>query len=216
MNKADLVDLKHLNTINEDNIYHPMTTSIYPANFDGSKFEKEKYREFTKQNEDLCYNQRKDFDNVKKMKYMTWNGVDLLKAKENYNFFGMTVQDELTIPGNKIDYWSDLLNGKNGGELTNCNTKFSHGQLPLPTTPYSGQIAHGSVEIEDKIRNNIQVKKRSCLPIDANFHQRSFAIFDDKLHIDTPQAIKSVEMPSNGFDFGRNGISTRFINKYKK
>jgi hypothetical protein len=215
--QSELDKAKQINTIDVDLNYHPMSVSVYPANWSGgSEFEKYKMTEFNRQNNDLCYNQRKDFDNAKKMKYMTWNGVDLLKARENYNFFGISVQDHLTVPGEKIDNWSELLNGKNGGELTNCNTKYGFGQLPYPTTPYSGQIAHGDVITEDKIRNNIEVKKRSCLPIDKNFYTRSFTIFDDKLNIETPQALKSVEMPSNGFELGRNGISTRFTNKYKK
>lgn len=193
---------------------HSNTSQLYPANFDDSAFTKHRNNEFNRLNEDLCYNQQKDGANQKKLKFVTTNHIDLIQAKEQYNFFGIGVRDQLFVPGNRIDTYSGLLNGKDGGILTNCNVRNGFGQLPLPTTPYRGQLAHGDVKTEDKIRNNIEVRKNSCLPRDSEFQNRSFAIFDDKLNIHTPQAIKSVETPQIGFELGRNGVPSRFVEKF--
>ena len=195
---------------------HSNTAQLYPANFNDSDFNKYKNVEFNKLNEDACYNLQKDLSNKKKLKFVTTNHIDLLEAKEKLNFFGIGMRDQLFVPGERIDTYSDLLNGKNGQTLTNCNVRNGFGQLPLPTTPYRGQLQHGDVKIEDSIRNNIEVRKNACLPRDTNFHDRSFAIFDDKLDIHTPQAIKSVETPQVGFVMGRNGAATRFLNKFSK
>jgi hypothetical protein len=210
---------KQFNTIdNVDIDYHPISAQIYPANYLDklSDFEKTKMNEFNRLNEDNCYNQRKDVDNVKKLKYMTWNGIELLQGKESLNFFGIGIKDELFVPSEKIDTYSSLLNGDNGGVLTNEKIKNSFGQLPLPTLPYKGQLQHGDVIKEDKIRNYIDVKKNACLPKDSNFEIRSFYIFDDSQGIETPKAIDSVEIPESGFSFGRTGIPSRFCNRFEK
>ncbi len=189
------------------------SSQLYPANFDDSQFTKHRYNEFNRLNEDLCYNQQKNEANNKKLKFITTNHIDLLEAKEKLNFFGIGIKDNLFVPSNQIDVYSSLINGENGQIMTNCNVRNGFGQLPLPTTPYRGQVAHGDVNIESSIRQNIEVKKKPCLPKDVKFHDRSFAIFNDQLNIDTPQAIKSVETPQVGFQFGRNGMPTRFIEK---
>jgi hypothetical protein len=213
----DLQNSKKLNTINVDMDYHPLTSSIYPANWldRASEFEKHKMGEFNKLNEDSCFNQRKDNDNDKKLKYMTWNGLDLLESKDKLNFFGIGIRDGLNVPGERIDNYSDLLNGKTGGQLTNEKWKHSHGQLPLPTAPYRGQLHHGDVIKEDSIRNYIEVKKNSCLPKGVDFEQRSFAIFDDAQGIELPNANRSVEQKDNGFNLGRNGVPSRFQNRFE-
>jgi hypothetical protein len=187
---------------------------MYPANFDNSEFTKYKNNEFNRLNEDLCYNQQKDQANNKKLKFVTTNHIDLLEAKDKLNFFGIGMRDQLFVPGENIDTYSSLLNGTDGQILTNCNVKNGFGQLPVPTTPYRGQVAHGDVLVEDSIRNNIEVKKNACLPREADFHNRSFTIFNDKLDIQTPQAIKSVESPQDGFELGRNGLPSRFLERY--
>lgn len=193
---------------------HSNTAQLYPANFDDSEFSKLRNNEFNRLNEDLCYNQQKDKSNQKKLKFVTTNHVDLLEAKEKLNFFGIGIREQLFVPSDKIDTFSSLMNGQSGQILTNCNVRNGFGQLPLPTTPYRGQVSHGDVLVEDSIRNNIQVKKNSCLPRELDFHNRSFAIFDDKLDIATPQAIKSVETPQIGFELGRNGVPSRFIERF--
>lgn len=193
---------------------HSNTAQLYPANFDDSDFAKKRNNEFNRLNEDLCYNQQRSKSNEKKLKFITTNHIDLIEAKEQLNFFGIGVRDQLFVPGNRIDTYSDLLNGRNGGTLTNCNVRNGFGQLPLPTTPYRGQLSHGDVRTEDSMRNNIEVRKNSCLPRDPNFQDRSFYIFDDKQQIHTPQAIKSVETPQVGFELGRNGVATRFLDRF--
>lgn len=214
----DLQNSKKLNTIdNVDMDYHPLSAQIYPANFldKASEFEKYKFSEFNRSSEDSCFNQRKDNDNDKKLKYMTWNGLDLLESKEKLNFFGIGIRDGLNVPGERIDNYSDLLNGKDGGQLTNCNVRHGFGQLPLPTAPFRGQLQHGDVIKEDSIRNYIEVKKNSCLPKGIDFEQRSFAIFDDAQGIEVPNANRSVEQSDNGFTLGRNGVPSRFQNRFE-
>lgn len=213
--RSELDKAKQINTIDEDRTYHSMTTSIYPANFDYSEFEKYKQQEFNRMSEDSCYNQMKDSDNNKRLKFYTTNHVDLLAGKDKYNFFGMTIKEGVFIPSEKIDDYSNLINSKNGGIITHGKYKQEFGTLPLPTTPYRGQVSHGDVVIEDsKVRGWVNPKKNACLPRDPNFEQRSFAIFDDSQLIETPNAFKSVETPEIGFGLGRNGVPSRFINKF--
>jgi len=212
----DLQNSKKLNTINNvDMDYHPLQTQIYPANFNYSEFEKYKFSEFNRMSEDSCFNKRKDNDNDKKLKFMTTNYVDILEGKDKLNFFGYSIKDGLNVPGERIDNYSDLLNGKTGGQITNEKWKNSLGQLPLLTTPYRGQLQHGDVIKEDSIRNYIEPKKNSCLPKGTDFEQRSFAIFDDAQGIEVPNANKSVEQHDNGFHLGRNGVSSRFQNRFE-
>lgn len=189
------------------------TSQLYPANFDDNSFNKYKNNEFNRLNNDACYINQKEVSNNKKLKFVTTNHIDLIEAKDNYNFFGMTTRNELFVPGEKIDTYSNLLNGKNGQILTNCNVRNGFGSLPMPTMPFKGQLRHGDVDIEDSIRNNLQVKQKPCLPSESDFQKRSFSIFDESNNIPIPQAIHSVETPTAGFSLGRNGIATRFIRK---
>lgn len=211
----DLEYSKSLNTINTDMKYHPLQTQIYPANFNYSEFEKYKSSEMNRLSEDTCFNQRKDSDNNKKLKYMTWNGLDLLESKEKLNFFGIGIKDGLNVPGEQIDIYSSLLNGTDGGQITHDKFRNSLGQLPLLTTPYRGQLQHGDVTKEDSIRNYIDPRKKACLPFDGDFEQRSFAIFDDNQGIEVPNPNKSVEKPENGFVLGQNGVPSRFQNRFE-
>lgn len=190
------------------------TAQLYPANFDSSAFQDHKSREFTRMADDSCFTRQKDLSNKKKLKFVTTNHIDLLEAKEKLNFFGIGVRDQLFVPGERIDTYSDLINGKNGQALTQFNVKNGLGQLPMPTTPYRGQLHHGDIAIEDTIRNNIEVKKNSLLPRESQFQNRSFAIFTSSENILEPQAIKSVETPDVGFGLGRNGAPTRFTQKF--
>lgn len=212
---SDLEKAKKINTINEDKLYHPMSISVYPANWSGSAFEKYKKQEFNQLNESVCYNELKDSNNRKKLKFYTTNFADLLDAKKEDNFFGMTIKEGVFVPASEIDEYSNLINGKDGGILSNCKIKNSLGALPLPTTPYRGQVSHGDVRIEDnKIRPIVNPKKKACLPRDHDFEKRSFAIFDNAELIDTPNPFLSVESKDKGFQ-AQYGISSRFIDKFK-
>lgn len=156
--------------------------------------------------DDPCFLQQQVSDNSKKLKFVTTNYTDLIHAKHNYNFFGMTMSDGLFVPSNKIDNLSNLLNGANGNNLTNCNVKNGYGQLPFPTAPSKYQTAHGNVDIEsihDKTDN--EVNRKTCNPSDNSFYKRSFYIFDN---IESPNALKSVETHEMG---PRGGASTRFF-----
>lgn len=182
----------------------------YFGNFDDTQFKEYENTDSTRLNADDCYINQRNSDNTKKLKYFTTNHVDLLKARENYNFFGIAVQDELFVPSSKIDTYSNLLNGQQGGILTSCNIKNNVGQLPVQSS-FRGQVSHGDVNTEDKLQKNLQVKKNSCLPRDPNYINRQYQIFTN---MEVPNAVKSVETPSVGYELGRNGIPTRFCQRY--
>jgi hypothetical protein len=184
----------------------------YYGNFDDSQFKEYENTDSTRLNSDECYINQRNNDNTKKLKYFTTNHVDLLKARENYNFFGIAVQEELFVPSSKIDTYSNLLNGNNGGVLTSCNVKSGFGQLPVQSS-FRGQVSHGDVVTEDRLQKNLEVKKNACLPRDSesDFINRQYQIFTN---IEVPNAVKSVETPSVGYELGRNGVPTRFCQRY--
>ena len=181
---------------------------LYNSNFDDSSFQQVNWREFNRTIDDPCAIQQRTDDNVKKLKFMTTNHIDLLEAKEKLNFYGMTMRDQLFVPAENMDGDSFLRYGKTGGILTHCNVKNEYGQLPMPTIPSRYQLAHGDVDIEDSIRTPLfETNKQSCNPHDIKYHDRSFYIFNDKEGIETPDAVKSVESQQFG---PRGGINSRF------
>lgn len=181
--------------------------TTYFSNFDNAAFQPYIKREFNQLNEDECYNQRKDLDNNKKLKYIVTNFSDLIEAKDKLNFYGIAIKDTLIVPAEETDRESFLRYGKTGGILTNPNIKNEYGQLPFPTIPSKYQLAHGNVDVEDSLRNYIEPNKNACNPRDTEYYKRYFYIFDDKQNIETPDALKSVESPAFG---PRGGASTRY------
>jgi len=173
-----------------------------------------KARDFNKTRDDSCAIQRRDYDNTKKLKFITTNHIDLLEAKEKLNFYGMTIKDHLFVPSEEIDKDSFLRYGKDGGVMTHCNIKNIFGQLPLPTMPAKFQTGHGNLNyVSEDIRfphlppiSN----KQSCNPRESEYQQRTFYIFNDKLGIEEPKPVRSVEIT----DFGpRGGAPSRFLSK---
>ena len=160
--------------------------------------------------DDPCNISQRNENNNKKIKYVTTNFRDLLEAKEKLNFFGMTSKDKLFVPAEEMDRDSKLRHGQNGNILTQCNIRQGFGALPMPTAPSRYQLYHGDVETEDKIRLNFQDNKKSVLPRDNTYYNRSFYIFDDKLGIEVPKPEKFVEK------INRVGLSTRFPPKLSK
>jgi hypothetical protein len=189
---------------------------IYNSNFDASGFQSS--REFNRTIDDPCATQQREQDNNKKLKFVTTNFRDLVDAKDQLNFYGMTIKDKLFVPAESMDQDSQLKYGETGGILTNCKTKQGFGQLPLPTMPSRYQMYHGDVEIEDSMRNLSDNTKNACDSRDTEYYKRHFYLFNDLKGIETPDATKSIETP----DFGpRGGLSTRFIvrpskNEFKK
>lgn len=179
---------------------------LYNSNFDDATFKQSSRREYNRLIDDPCAIQQRNSDNQKKIKFVTTNHIDLLNGKADMNFFGMTMKDQLFVPSEKIDDYSKLLNGQNGGVLTNVNVKYGFGQLPIPTVPGQYQLAHGDVVIEDSIRNLRENNKNACNPRDTDFHDRYFYLFNDSIGIETPAAIKSVHTDELG---PPGGISTR-------
>lgn len=185
-------------------------SNVYNSNFDDSAFKKVPLREFNRTMDDPCALQQRNNDNSKKLKFITTNHRDLIEAKENLNFFGMTTKDKLFVPSEGIDEFSKLRNGQLGGKVTNCNIRNEVGQLPIPTLPAKYQLYHGDVEVEDNMRHHLESNRKACNPKDSNFHDRYFYIFNESKGIETPQAIKSVDTAQMG---PRGGLSTRFLNK---
>jgi hypothetical protein len=181
-------------------------------NFDSSLFENYKSSGMNKLIDDECHQQAHANDNKKKLKFITTNHIDLLEAKDKLNFFGIGIKDQLFVPGEKIDTYSGLLNGIDGGILTNYRIRNGLGELPIQIG-FKGQGFHGDPVIEDQIRNNIEVKKNACLPRDTDFEKRSFYLFEN---LESPNPLKAVEQPQLGFTMGRMGLATRFDNRYGK
>jgi hypothetical protein len=112
-----------------------------------------------------------------------------------------------------MDQDSFLRLGEHGNIMTNCNIKNEYGQLPLPTMPSKYQLAHGDPVVEDNMRYRfVETNRKSCNPFDSEFYSRYFYIFNDKVGIQPPDALQSVETNSFG---PRGGQSTRFLHQTK-
>lgn len=167
-----------------------------------------KFREFNRTIDDPCNIQQRNDGNDKKMKFVTTNHVDLINAKADMNFFGMTVKDHLFVPSDKMDIYSELIQGQTGNIMTNCNTTNEYGQLPFPTTPSRYQLYHGDVDKENEIRyNNIETNRNTCNPRDDTYYTRYFSLFNNESGIPLPNALQSVETKDMG---PRGGAATRF------
>lgn len=180
----------------------------YQTNINDKTFEElqKGSREMNKQIDDPCYIQLHSEENNKKLKFVTTNYIDLLDGKDKLNFFGISVKDQLFVPSDKMNTYSDLLNGSQGNIMTNPNVRYGFGPLPMPTLPSRYQLYHGDIDVEDSMRNLYETKKNSCNPRELDFHNRHFYIFDDKQGIETPNASNSIENQ----EFGpRGGVSTR-------
>ncbi len=153
--------------------------------------------------DDICKIQRDATDNVKKMKFMITNRIDLEKAALDKNYFAIGEKDGVFVPSEKIDTYSELVQQ----ELIKSREKNQFGQLPLPTLPPRYNVSRGDVDVEDGIRNILETNKNSCNPRESDFQQRVFTIFNDSIGIETPMAIKSVE------NYQRAGVSSRFENR---
>jgi hypothetical protein len=165
-------------------------------------------REMNKTIDDPCAIQLRSTENNKKFKFITTNHVDLLDAKQNMNFFGIGLRDQLFVPAEQIGDYSKLLNGEIGTQITNMNVKYGLGPLPLPTLPSRYQQYHGNIEVEDSFKNQYDTKKNSCNPRETAFHNRFFYLFDDSRGVETPDASKTIEP----IQFGpRGGIHTRML-----
>lgn len=186
---------------------------LYPNNFDDSGFQAVNRREFNKSIDDPCAIQQREQDNNKKLKFITTNHRDLLDAKKNLNFYGMTVKDQLFVPADRMDTFSELRQGQSGNILTNCNVKNEYGQLPFPTMPSRYQMYHGDVDKEDSMRYALlEANRKTCNPLDTQYFERYFYIFDDKSGVEKPNALKTIQTPELG---PRGGISTRFVLRKK-
>jgi hypothetical protein len=150
---------------------------------------------------DPCYLNADCQINNKKLKYITTNLGNSLK-ESSFSFFNISNKDGYTVPSKNINQASQLRNGINGNQLTNCNIKTQIGQLPL-NYPSKYKTAHGNLDEKNPfIKVPLQLNKKSYTPKDNNFYNRSFQIFSSS----TPQ------LPINSFiQENRVGLSTRFM-----
>ncbi len=148
---------------------------------------------------DQCYIQKQASQSNSKLKYITNNFIDLVRAEQDYNVFSIGIKDGLNVPLNTIPKESELIHS----ELTNYREKTQMGQLPLPTLPgMFFQNAYGNPEVEATIRGGISVtNQQPCNPRESEFYNRTFPIFND--NIPEPEPIKSVE------NWQRAGDATR-------
>lgn len=121
--------------------------------------------------------------------------------KFEHNHINTGFRDGFTPRPIDIDTHSKLITG----DLTNCNRKYQHGELPW-TPPLMWKKWRGDVFVENILKFHTSTpgcNKTSCLNMLSDYHDRTFYIFNDELGIETPKAIKSV-YPQN-----QSGVSTR-------
>lgn len=144
-----------------------------------------------------------------KLKYYNTDCTDF---SDRYNPAFVDYRDTLFAPTAKnIDIDSKLIQSK----LTNCKVKHTYGQLPYPTIPQKFQLSHNNSKLkeEDQMKfldYNNSLKKKTCIPKDDKFFNRSFYIFDTSNNIELPNPLNSVERPEICWAELRCGRPTRF------
>jgi hypothetical protein len=152
--------------------------------------------------DDFCAINQQERESQKPLKFVTTSFKDFNDRNE---LRGIYFQDGFGVPGSKIDVSNRLHNGQVN---TTQNLPQSLPAFPLPTTgsKVSGQ-GQGDTDVEFSLRGKDTNGKKTCLPIDTIFHNRSFSIFDSLCR--KPQNLKHTVQDSHGF---RGGISTRNFN----
>jgi hypothetical protein len=152
--------------------------------------------------DDFCAINQQERESQKPLKFVTTSFKDFNDRNE---LRGIYFQDGFGVPGSNIDTSNMLHNGQIN---TTQNLPQSLPAFPLPTTgsKVSGQ-GQGDTDVEFSLRGKDTNGKKTCLPIDPLFHDRSFSIFDSLCR--KPQNLKHTVQHSHGF---RGGISTRNFN----
>ena len=147
----------------------------------------------TRSNNDVCYRNNKDKSNYDRLKFSTTSFTDLIDAQQNNSYSG--------IPTDKIDMYSQLLNGVRSEYNTKCyQTRGTNNPLPLPTLPGKYNTAHGDITVEDGNLRGNDIRQKNPLRYVPNNDERIFDIFSE-----------NVIRPSNFVEkTSRNGQQTRF------
>lgn len=153
--------------------------------------------------DDPCAQQQNQLQSNKKLKYVITNHKDLINAKEQLNFFGMTVKDQLFVPSENMDKDSTLRHAP----LTNPNVKYELDAFPV-NVGFRGQLYRGDTDKEMSLRGVWDKQLKSCQPKGIMYHDMSFYIFPEG--VEKPDASKSVET------WRRGGECTRCDVKKKK
>jgi hypothetical protein len=152
--------------------------------------------------DDFCAINQQERESQKPLKFVTTSFKDF---NSKHELRGIYFHDGFGVPGSGIDVDSRLHNGQIN---TNQNLPQSLPAFPLPTTgsKVSGQ-GQGDTDVEFSLRGKDTNGKKTCLPIDTVYHDRSFSIFDSLCR--KPQNLKHTVQGSHGF---RGGVSTRNFN----
>ena len=94
---------------------------------------------------------------------------------------------------------------------TKMNIRHEIKDLPVPTSP--GLFRGGlQTDVEDTIARPVSLRdQNSCIPADNKFYNRTFQIFDKKLHVPNGDITTSVQKNESY----RQGIDTRHKNQYR-
>jgi hypothetical protein len=154
--------------------------------------------ENTRTTSDPCYINNKETSNYDRLKFLTTSFTDLLDAQRNGQYFGSTTKREYAVPADKIDTYSQLVNGVRGDYNSKCyTTRGTNNPLPLPTFPSQINLAHGNFESDD-LRGS-EIRPKNPLRYVPDNISRTFGIFDGMV------------TPSNMVDItNRSGEQTRF------
>jgi hypothetical protein len=161
------------------------------------KLYKRKMTDNTRSKNDDCYKNNRDESNYNRLKFSTTSFTDLINAQQTGSYFGSTVRHEFTVPSDKIDIYSELLNGVRPG----CcyQVRGTDNPLPLPTLPAMYNTAHGDISTEDNNVRGNNIRLKNPLRYVPDNIERTFGIFD------------SMIKPSNYVEnSSRNGQQTRF------
>lgn len=156
--------------------------------------------ENTRSRNDSCYIENQEKSNYDRLKFRTTSFSDLIDGQRNGTFFGSTVKSEFAVPSNKIDTYSQLVNGVRGDYNSKCyTTRGTSNPLPLPTYPGKYNIAHGDIDAEDNNLRGNDIREKNPLRYVPDNVSRTFGIFD------------GMTKPSNFVEsVNRSGQGTRF------
>ena len=156
--------------------------------------------ENTRSRDDDCYIKSREKSNYDRLKFRTTSFTDLIDAQKTGSYFGSTSRNALAVPADKIDTYSQLVNGVRGDYNSKCYTyRGTSNPLPLPTYPTKINTAHGNIDTEDNNLRGNELREINPIRYVPEYQDRTFGIFE------------GITKPSNVVEnTSRNGQQTRF------
>jgi hypothetical protein len=149
----------------------------------------------TRSTNDSCFIQNKDKSNFDREKYSTTSFTDLIEAQRNGGSFNSV---DYGIPSDKINIYSELVNGIRGGYNSECyTTRGTRNNLPI-ILGAKYNVSHGDIDVEDSIRDDF-IRDKNPPRYLADNVDRVFEIFTGLV---TPT--------NNVTKVSQAGIQTRF------